>query len=57
MEEKDKIVFIKVRASTREELKRHGIKGDTYDTIINQLIEVSERGIFRVEKKNGRPTD
>jgi len=42
MEEKDKIVFIKVRASTREELKRHGIKGDTYDTIINQLIEVSD---------------
>ena len=40
--EEDKIVLIKVRESTREVLKRHGIKGDTYDTIINQLLEAAD---------------
>ena len=35
----DKIVLIKVRESTREVLKRHGIKGETYDTIIQRLMD------------------
>ena len=43
----DRIVLIKVRESTREELKRHGIKGETYDTIINQLIEAAEEQVFK----------
>lgn len=43
--EEDKIVFIKVRTATREDLKRCGIKGDTYDVIIRRFIE-------RVAKEN-----
>lgn len=42
--EEDKIVLIKVRDSTRERLKKAGIKGETYDTIIKRLLE----------KKNGK---
>jgi hypothetical protein len=35
----DEIVRIKVRRKTREELKRCGIKGETYEVIIRRLIE------------------
>ena len=40
--EEDKIVLIKVKTSTREALKEQGIKGETYDTIINRLIKRAE---------------
>ena len=36
--EEDDIVLIKVKRKTRENLKKKGIKGETYDTIINQLM-------------------
>ena len=35
----DKIVLIKVRESTRGYLKRYGIKGETYDTIIRRFMD------------------
>ena len=37
--EENKVVFIKVREGTRERLKKAGIKGETYDTIIKRLLE------------------
>ena len=40
----DKIVLIKVRDSTREALKKRGIKGETYDTIIKRLLEGAGNG-------------
>ena len=33
---------IKLKASTRERLKKAGIKGETYDTIIKRLLEEEE---------------
>jgi len=41
--EENKVVFVKVRAGTREQLKKAGIKGETYDTIIKRLLE-KEKG-------------
>ena len=41
--EEDKIVLIKVKTSTREALKKRGIKGETYDTIINRLLMLMEK--------------
>jgi hypothetical protein len=38
MEEKDKIVTIKVKWETREKLKRFGLKGDTYDDVISKMF-------------------
>ncbi|MFH1835826.1 MAG: hypothetical protein ABH851_06530 [Methanobacteriota archaeon] len=32
-------VVIKIRLDTRERLKKIGAKGETYDDIINRLIE------------------
>ena len=40
--EENKVVFIKVREKTREQLKKAGIKGETYDTIIKRLLEGGE---------------
>lgn len=34
---------IRVTEETREELRRIGSKGDTYDDIIQRLIEIRER--------------
>jgi hypothetical protein len=38
LEEKDKIVVIKVKWETREKLKRLGSKGDTYDDVISRMF-------------------
>jgi hypothetical protein len=38
MEEKDKIVAIKVTWKTREKLKRFGLKGDTYEDVITKMF-------------------
>ena len=38
MEQKDKIVMIKLKWKTREKLKRWGSKGDTYDDVISQMF-------------------
>ena len=49
MEEKDKIVVIKVTSKTRERLKARGKKGDTYDDVISKMfgllfVELPEPG-------------
>jgi hypothetical protein len=49
--EDDDVVFIKVRRSTREELKGYGIKGDTYEVIIRRLIRCYQNE--RAKKKGG----
>ena len=38
MEEKDKIVVIKVTSKTRKRLKARGKKGDTYDDVISKMF-------------------
>ena len=38
MEEKDKIVMIKVKSKTRERLKEKGKKGQTYDDVIHEML-------------------
>ncbi|MEA1957592.1 MAG: hypothetical protein U9N01_04475 [Euryarchaeota archaeon] len=43
MEEKDKIVMIKVKAKTREKLKARGRKGDTYNDVISSMFEELEQ--------------
>jgi len=35
----EKITTIQITKATRDELKKHGIKGDTYDDIIRKLLE------------------
>lgn len=35
----DDVVMVKVERSTREALKKRGIKGETYDIIIRRLLE------------------
>ncbi len=37
---------IQVSRETREKLKRVGRKGQTYDDIIENLLEISRRAIF-----------
>jgi hypothetical protein len=41
---------ILINAATRERLKRHGLKGETYDEVINKLCEFYERHKDSVEK-------
>lgn len=48
--EENKIVLIKVKVATREALKKRGIKGDTYDDIINQLLRVRKKNETRRRK-------
>ena len=43
--EEDKIVLIKVKTLTREVLKTRGIKGETYDDIINRLLKLEKEQI------------
>lgn len=37
---------IQVSRETREKLKRVGRKGQTYDDIIEELLEISKKAIF-----------
>lgn len=39
MEEKDKIVVIKVKEKTRKRLKAMGKKGETYEDVISQIFD------------------
>ena len=44
MEENKDIVLIRVERKTRDTLKRFGIKGDTFNDIIQKLIEEKIKG-------------
>lgn len=48
----NKIVLIKVKAATREALKKRGIKGDTYDDIINQLLRLGSEWNDKNKSRN-----
>lgn len=39
----DRITTISIKVSTREKLKKEGIKGDSYDDIILSLIDKAKR--------------
>jgi hypothetical protein len=43
MKENDKITTIQISKITRDELKKLGTKGQTYDEIIKNLIETSRK--------------
>jgi hypothetical protein len=43
MLKEDNITTIQVRKSTRDELKKLGIKGETYDTVIRRLLETAKK--------------
>lgn len=45
--EEEKIVLIKVTWKTRELLKQRGIKGETYEDIICDLLEATEEEVGR----------
>ena len=36
------VTVIKIEKATRERMKKHGIKGDSYNDIINKLIDMAE---------------
>ena len=41
--QKENITTIQITKATRDELKRRGIKGETYDTIIRRLLESAKK--------------
>lgn len=43
MQKKENITTIQITKTTRDELKKHGIKGDTYDKIIRRLLELADK--------------
>jgi len=40
---KENITTIQITKATRDELKKHGIKGETYDIIIKRLLELAKK--------------
>ena len=38
-QDEEELVRIKVKRKTREELKKYGIKGETYEAIIQRLMK------------------
>lgn len=43
MSKKENITTIQINKATRDELKKHGIKGETYDEIIRRLLELANK--------------
>jgi len=39
---RENITTIQLNKATRDELKKHGIKGETYDEIIRRLLELEK---------------
>jgi hypothetical protein len=39
----DDITTIQIKKTTRDELKKLGIKGETYDTIIRRLLDTAKK--------------
>jgi len=40
---KENITTIQISKATRDELKKHGIKGETYDIIIRRLLKSGKK--------------
>jgi len=40
---KENITTIQLSKATRDELRKHGIKGETYDEIIRRLMELAKK--------------
>ena len=45
------LTTIQIESSTREELKKYGIKGEKYDKIIKRLVEIAKRHEFYERQK------
>ena len=45
------LTTIQIETSTREELKKYGIKGEKYDEIIKRLVELARRQEFYERQK------
>ena len=43
MSKKENITTIQITKATRDELKKQGIKGETYDIIIRRLLELAKK--------------
>ena len=43
MQNKEDITTIQITKQTRDELKKHGIKGETYDEILKKLLELTKK--------------
>lgn len=41
--QRENITTIQITKATRDELKKLGIKGETYDTIIRRLLELAKK--------------
>lgn len=45
------ITTIPLKKKTRDQLKKFGRKGETYDTVINKLIMIAEQHEFYISQK------
>ncbi|MCD6547690.1 MAG: hypothetical protein J7K22_04015 [Nanoarchaeota archaeon] len=46
-----KMTTIALKMETKEKLKEIGSKGETYDELINKLIEIAEKSYFLKRQK------
>ncbi|MHA1719276.1 MAG: DUF7557 family protein [Promethearchaeota archaeon] len=45
------ITTIPLKKKTRDQLKKFGHKGETYDTVINKLLSIAEQQEFYISQK------
>lgn len=45
------ITTIPLKKKTRDQLKKFGHKGETYDTVINKLMSIAEQQEFYISQK------
>jgi len=50
----DQLVNIAIRLSTRKRLQGFGTMGDTYDTLINKLLDMAEGQAASSQSKEGK---
>jgi len=50
---KDKLIMIAIRLSTRQRLKAFGKMTDTYDSVINKLLDMAEGQVGSSQSKEG----
>ena len=43
MQSKENITTIQIDKTTRDELKKRGMKGETYDEIIKKVLELAKK--------------
>ena len=48
---------ILIKGATRERLKHRGIKGETYDNLINRLLDKEELNSLNYLKMNSNPKE